>query len=255
MEWYFYLLAPLLGLVTGIINTMAGSGSLLTLPFFMFSGLPATVANGTNRVGILGQSTVTIFVMRDKLRAQGPSPWLVVIPSVISGILGAYVASIMPPDVLKGIIGIVLLLLIVPILTNSEKWLRRDTPHDDYLRKPLLIFLMSIIGFYAGFIQAGSGIFMLTVLVLIGGRPLQHANFLKNLITLCINIPAFAVYLYQGQVSWAIGLMVLLGQSLGGWVAAKFIGNNSKANIWTRYLLIFMLVLSASKMIWDYFSA
>ncbi len=254
MEWYLYLLAPLLGLVTGIINTMAGSGSLLTLPFFMFTGLPATIANGTNRVGIVGQSAMTVFVMRRNLRAQAPSPWVPVIPAVIGGILGAYTASIMPPDVLKGIIGFVLLLLLFPILTNSEKWLRHETPHEDYLRKPLLMVLMAVIGFYAGFIQAGSGIFMLTALVLVGGRPLKHANLLKNLITLCINIPALAVYLIQGQVSWPIGLLVLIGQTLGGWIAAKFIGNNPKANTVTRYLLIFMLVLSATKMIYDLFA-
>ncbi len=253
MEWYFYILAPLLGLLTGIINTMAGSGSLLTLPFFMFSGLPSTVANGTNRVGILGQSSMTVYVMRQNLREKAPSPWIVLIPSVIGGILGAYVASVMPPDVLKGIIGFVLLLLIFPILSNSEKWLRPDSPHEDFLRKPLLVGLMAVIGFYAGFIQAGSGIFMLTALVLIGGRPLKHANLLKNLITLCINIPAFFVYLIQGQVSWPIGLLVLVGQTLGGWLAAKYIGNNPKANAVTRYLIIFMLVLSASKMIWDFF--
>ena len=252
MEWYIYVLAPLLGLLTGIINTMAGSGSLLTLPFFMFTGLPATVANGTNRIGIIGQSAMTVGVMRRSLRDNAPSPWPIVVPSVIGGIAGACIASITPPDVLKGIIGIILLLLIIPILTNSEKWLRSETPHADYLRKPLLMVLMVFIGFYAGFIQAGSGIFMLTVLVLIGGRPLKHANLLKNLVTLCINSFAFVIYWLQGQVSWPIGLLVLSGQALGGWVAAKYIGKNEKANAVTRYMLIFMLLLSAAKMIYDF---
>ncbi len=252
MEWYIYALAPLLGLVTGIINTLAGSGSLLTLPFFLFTGLPATIANGTNRVGILGQTVMSTTGMRKQFQEKNPSPWIIVVPAVLSGIAGAWFASTRDPEVLKGIMGGFLILMVIPILTNTEKWLRAESTHEDFQRKPLLIFLFTLIGFYCGFIQMGAGIFMITALVLVGGRPLKHANMLKNLINLGINLPAFAIFVWQGQVSWPIGLAVMSGQALGGWIAAKFIENNAKANAFTRYLLIFVLIASAAKMIYDY---
>jgi uncharacterized protein len=251
MEWYFYVLAPILGLVTGVINTLAGSGSLLTLPFFIFAGLPATVANGTNRLGILGQSVMSTTGLRKQFQEKNPSPWILAIPAILSGMGGAWFASTRDPEVLKGIMGGVMLLMVVPVLTNTSKWLREQGEHDDYLRKPLLIFLFVVIGFYCGFIQVGSGIFMLTALVLVGGRPLRHANMLKNLINLGINVPAFIIYIIQGQIAWPIGLAMMAGQGLGGWLAAKFIESSPKANAWTRYLLIFTLLLSAGKMLWD----
>jgi uncharacterized membrane protein YfcA len=240
--------------VTGVINTIAGSGTLLTLPFFLFAGLPTHIANGTNRVGILGQSAASVWVMRKGIFAQSPSPWFVLLPTVPAGVAGAYVASILPNEVLSGVTGLFLLLLIYPILGNSATWLRQNAESPDYQRKGLLIPLLAVIGFYAGFIQMGSGIFLLTVLVLVGRRPLAHANMLKNLIAFCINLPVLFVYLLQGQVHWEMGLLVLVGQGIGGGIAAKYIENNPKANKITRYLLIGMLLLSAAKLFYDFFT-
>ena len=252
MDWIIFVLAPILGFLTGIINTISGSGSLLTLPFFIFAGLPATVANGTNRLGILGQSSISTVVLRKQFSQHSPSPWVVIVPAVIASGFGAYTASLTDPDVLKGITGLLLILLIGPVMSNSQKWLRPANESGDYKRKPLLVFLFVLIGFYGGFIQAGAGIFMLAALVLIGGCSLKHANLLKNLTTLCFNIPAFAIFLWQGQVSWLIGLTMMSGQIVGAWIAAKFISDNPQANIWTRYLLIIMLLVSAAKLIWDF---
>ncbi|MBM3421054.1 MAG: sulfite exporter TauE/SafE family protein, partial [Bacteroidetes bacterium] len=93
MEWYIYLILVLAGIIAGFVNTLAGSGSLLTLPLLMFIGLPPTVANATNRIGVLVQSAVSSASFRhQKTFRFRESVWFVV-PSVLGSILGAGIAA------------------------------------------------------------------------------------------------------------------------------------------------------------------
>jgi uncharacterized membrane protein YfcA len=244
MEWYHYLLGVGVGILTGFVNTLAGSGTLLITPFFIFMGLPADVANGTNRLGIFAQTMVGSFMLQRQNPVNLKGSEVLIVPSVIGAIGGSLLATQVPVKFLEGVIAVVMLLMIYPIARNSEKWMRVENASEEFHQKPLLVVIFFALGFYGGFIQAGTGIFILSAIVLIAERSLQYANLLKNLIVFLFTIPALAIYIYFGQVNWQIGLVVMVAQMSGAWFAARFLSKSSKANLVVRYMLIGILAVS-----------
>lgn len=253
LAWYQYLLLFIGGLVAGVINTLAGNGSAITLFLLMSFGLPANIANGTNRIGILFQSIIATraFAKSERFKPLIKESWWIIALAVPGGIAGALFASIIDKDSLKTIIGTLMVLMFFIILIKPKRWLR-ETDYDEN-RKTLLNFILFVaIGFYAGFIQMGMGLFFLAIMVLGAKYSLVDANILKIVITLLVTIPALAIYIYQGQVSWQHGLALAVGQSLGAWFAANFAINHPKANIWIHRLLIIMVLVAVIKLLGIY---
>lgn len=253
LAWYQYLLLFIGGLVAGVINTLAGNGSAITLFLLMSFGLPANIANGTNRIGILFQSIIATraFAKSERFKPLIKESWWIIALAVPGGIAGALFASIIDKDSLKTIIGALMVLMFFIILIKPKRWLRETDYNEN--RKTLLNFILFVaIGFYAGFIQMGMGLFFLAIMVLGAKYSLVDANILKIVITLLVTIPALAIYIYQGQVSWQHGLALAVGQSLGAWFAANFAINHPKANIWIHRLLIIMVLVAVIKLLGIY---
>ena len=117
MEWYYILALVGTGLVAGFINTVAGGGSTLTLPLLMFLGLPANVANGTNRIAILLQNVVGVNTFRNKKVLNLTSDYKLAVPAILGSILGAYFAVEIDEETLRKVITglmVVMLLLVYP---------------------------------------------------------------------------------------------------------------------------------------------
>jgi len=245
IPWYIILLAILGGGAAGFINTLAGSGSIITLPLLIFLGLPANVANGTNRLGALLQTAVSVvtFIKRGKFDLSG-SFWLI-LPAVIGSLVGAYIAVDLDVKTMTYTIGAVMVLLLPFILTNRDQWLRKETIEKKAFNKGAIAFIFAAIGVYGGFVQSGVGIFLLSAMVLFANYALVQANVLKNVIVLCYTIPTFFIFMANDQINWELGLLVASGQMIGSWVAARFAMEHSGANKWIRYLLVFMILISA----------
>ena len=142
-------------------------------------------------------------------------------------------------------IGTVMILLLVPVLYNREKWLKEATLGKRAISKSVIAFVFAVIGAYGGFVQSGVGIFLLTAMVLLANYSLVHANVLKNVIVLCYTIPTFFIFWANELINWELGLLVASGQMLGSWIAARFAMEHSGANKWIRYLLVTMILISA----------
>jgi len=247
-EWYVYLLAIAAGILAGIINTLAGSGSLVTLPMLIFLGLPPSVANGTNRVGVIVQNIVGIgtFQRKGALDTTG-SIWYT-IPAMLGAIVGAMIAVDLNEEMMNRAIGIVMIVMLVVILVDPKRWLREKSDVRPGRPSILMLALFFVIGIYGGFIQAGVGIFLLAGLVMGVGYNLTQANAVKLVIVLALSVAAIAVFIYNGQVNWWLGALMAVGQSIGAWLAARFAVGNPNANVWVRRLLIAVIVLSILKL-------
>lgn len=253
LAWYQYLFLLIGGAIAGVINTLAGNGSTITLFLLMTFGLPADVANGTNRIGILFQSVIATraYAKAERFKPLIKQSWWIIALAIPGGIAGAIYASNMDKDLLQSVIGVLMVVMFFVILIKPERWLR-DTDYEKN-RKTIFNFILFIgIGFYAGFIQMGMGLFFLAIMVLGAKYSLVDANILKIVITLLITIPAFCIYWYQGQVNWEYGLVLAAGQSLGAWFAAKFAINHPKANIWIHRLLVIMVLVAIVKLLGIY---
>lgn len=222
MEWYFIPALIGAGILCGFINTLAGSGSLISLPLLMFMGLPANVANGTNRIAILFQNIVGVSSFKQqKVFKIKEGIWLA-IPAVIGSMIGAVLAVNMTEAIMTRVIGGLLVFMFFMILFKPDAWIKGQIGLVS--SKPtwwqLLIFFG--IGVYGGFIQAGVGFFLLAGLVLGAGFDLVKANAIKLLIVLLYTPFALAIFIYNDQVYWIAGLILAIGNMLGAFIASRF---------------------------------
>lgn len=226
------------GVLVGFINTLAGSGSLLSLPLLIALGLPANVANGTNRIGILMQSIVaTSSFKKNKVFEWKEGLWLSA-PAVVGSLAGAYFAIGLTNETMETAIGILLVIMFVLMIYKPNKWLKEQA--GDVNAKPgvwqILIFFA--IGFYGGFIQAGVGFFLLAGLVLGAGFDLIKANAIKVLIVLLYTPFALAVFMYNNQVNYLYGFILGIGNMIGAYLASRF-----AMGLGAKYVRIFLMVV------------
>ncbi|MFK7846533.1 MAG: sulfite exporter TauE/SafE family protein [Rhodothermales bacterium] len=244
-NWVIFIVA---GIITGIINTLAGSGSLITFPIFIFlCGLPAPVANGSIRIGAIIQSAVAVrsFQKSGTTSFEGTT-WLIV-PAIVGAVAGSQIAASLNEQMMNYTIGGLMVFMLLVLLVNPKRWIRESSVDQKRLRSPLSIVVFFLIGMYGGFIQAGVGIFLLAGLVLVSGYSLRAGNGVKLLIVFCFSIPALAVFFYHGQVHIGYGLAMAVCQSLGAWLAVRFVAHMPNANVWIHRLLIVIVAVAAMK--------
>lgn len=247
MSWENLLLVLVVGIVTGIINTLAGSGSLISLPILMFIGLPPHIANGTNRIGILFQNIVSTIVFYRQGVLDVKMGIKVAIPSIIGSIAGALIVLELNERTVEIAVGVVLILMLIPLWMKPSKWLI-GTKKEEIKTYPVLqFFIFLFIGAYGGFIQAGVGIFLLSALVLNAGYDLVRANALKVFINLIFTPFALAVFIIKGQIDIPVGLTLAIGNGAGAYIASKYaVSWGSK---FVRYVLIAVIVIAGLRLL------
>ena len=210
------------GLVAGAINTLAGGGSNLTVPALMVLGLPADVANGTNRVAVALQCLVGTagFDRHNSLDRGAVLP--VLVPTLMGGGLGALAAALMPvaylkPVLLLTILGISAVILIKPEVMAPPPGTPTLRPGDN----PRVWLGLFGAGIYGGFVQAGVGFILLAALA--GGLryDLVRANALKLVCSLFFTSLALAIFVAFDQVWWLPGLLLAAGSMTGAHFAVK----------------------------------
>ncbi len=241
-DWYMYPLIIFAGATAGVINTLAGNGSAITLSLLLFLGLPADVANGTNRVGILAQSISAISTFRNRgLSGLLSKSRFILIPAVIGAIIGALVAVEVNKEVLEKVIGAIMVVMLFVVLAKPKRWLQETaTAHSGSPWIMGLIFFA--VGFYGGFIQMGFGIFFLAAGVLVARYSLIDSNIIKLVVVFLYALPVLLIFVWSGDVAWVPGLLLAVGQAFGGWLAARFALEHPQAKIWIRRLLIVMIL-------------
>lgn len=212
-----WLLLLLGGLVAGVINTLAGGGSLITVPLLVFFGLPATVANGTNRIGVLFQNLTAIWRFRrgglDGLRDAAP----ILAPVLVGSLTGAAVASRMSPDAFRQIFGVAMIGLLPLMLSKSPDRSRAEAPPRSAIANAAIFFA---IGLYGGAIQAGVGLFLMAALAR-SGLDLVRANAIKVVVIAALTVIAVPVFVLQDQVHWPFAAALVVGFALGGELGAR----------------------------------
>lgn len=247
MNWYLYPAVIAAGFGAGFINTLAGSGSLITLPLLIFMGLPANVANGTNRVGVLFQNAVSAGSFRQQQVLDIRGGLMLAAPAIVGSLIGAQIAVNLNEQLMRRTIGALMVVMLIVIFVRPRRWLvsRPEVANHRPGLVQLLIFFG--IGIYGGFIQAGVGIFLIAGLVLSVGYDLVRANAVKVLIILCFTLFALAVFVFNDQVWWGLGFLLAIGNAVGGWIAARMAVERGAAFV--RWILIAVVAVSASALL------
>jgi len=243
LEWYQYIFIIGAGLIAGFINTLAGSGSLLTLPLLMFIGLPPNVANGTNRISILLQSLVGTLGFRKQAELDQKTGFSLGIPSVLGSVAGALLTLVINAKAMEMVIGILLFIMFFVVLFKPEAWLNGKNAKRIPVSSLRNFVIFFFIGVYGGFIQAGVGIFLLGGLVLGAGMDLVKANAIKNFLVFLYTPFALLVYVFANQVDYKAGLILSIGSMTGAWLGTK--SAVSWGPVFVRYILLGAVLISA----------
>lgn len=204
------------GLVAGVVNSLAGGGSLLTVSLLVVLGLPGTLANGTNRVGILVQNAVAAWRFRAKgvsgLRAALP----LLLPVLAGSLVGALAIARVADETFERLFGVLMLALLVPTLRRGAAG--RSAPGR--LSPTTRFLLFFAIGLYGGAFQAGVGIPLLFALTY-AGHDLVHANAVKVVVIFAVTAVAIPVFVLSNQVAWVPAGALAVGFFAGGEVGAR----------------------------------
>ncbi|AWV97722.1 sulfite exporter TauE/SafE family protein [Arcticibacterium luteifluviistationis] len=243
-----FLLFAFAGLFTGVINTLAGSGSLITLPIFIFMcGLPPSVANATNRIGVFMQSGVASFRYNKTFPGLYKGVEWLAIPAVFGSIIGSKIAVDLDEKTMNYSIGVLMIVMLIVLLFKPQKWLQETLDSGEKKKHWSSLLAFFFIGIYGGFLQAGVGVFLLAGMVLVSKYSLKQANGIKLLITFIFTVPALALFIYYGKVHFGYGILMGIFQSIGAWLGVKFIAKIPNANVWIYRILIVVVAISASK--------
>jgi uncharacterized membrane protein YfcA len=238
IEWMNMALVLGAGLVGGFLNTVAGGGSLLTLPVLIFMGLPAAVANGTNRVAIFFQNATAMYSFKSKGVADFKFSLWVTVPALVGAWLGAQIAIELPDQVFNKVLGVIMLAVMAhTILSKSQEEPDGGVrPQNWYSRENILAAItFFFLGIYGGFIQAGIGFLILAALTAIKKMDLVKANAVKVFVVFFYTIVALAAFVIAGKVDWGLGLTLAVGNSVGAWYGSRFAV--LKGAKWIRWVL------------------
>jgi len=223
MEEYIQaVILIVVGFFAGVINTLAGGGSLFTLPVLIFLGLPPNIANGTNRIAIVIQSLSGALGYKSKGISNFPFNIYLGISASIGAVIGAQIAIDLDGRLFNRILAIILIVVGGLILMNAKN-LTHKLPErltGKYLLFGIIGFFF--IGFYGGFINAGIGIVIMLFLNRINRLSLVKTNASKTAIVFIYSSLALAVFAFNDAINWKLGLLMALGTSVGAWWASRW---------------------------------
>lgn len=244
-----YWQIPLLfgvGTVAGILNVLAGGGSLLTLPLLIFMGLPSAVANGTNRIAILCQN---IFAIQS-FRRRGVMPLELALlctpPALLGSWVGASLAINLDDELFNRILALIMLGVLLFTLLDPMKHMRNLEITFGWGRKLVLVGSFFGVGVYGGFVQAGVGFLIITAL-LIHGLDLVRINAIKVFVIFAYTFVALGVFMYHGQINYILGFALAAGNSLGGILGPRIAVD--KGHEWIRKMVSITVLIFALKLL------
>ena len=247
MTWTIVVALIVSGVFVGFINTLAGGGTIISLSLFMFLGLPANIANGTNRVAVILQNMTSVSEFRRKKVLDFKKANKLAIPTMIGAIIGAQIASDINEEIFRKAVGVVMIVMMYFILTKPSQWLKGT---EALMEKPvswIQIVIFFAIGLYGGFVQVGVGYFILAGVVLGAGYDLVKANAIKVWIVLLYTPLALIVFILNDQVRWDYGLTHAIGNIIGAFIASRF-AVSWGANF-VRWFIIVVIVIFASDLL------
>ncbi len=245
-EWYHYVLLIVVGFAVGFINTIAGGGSLLSLPVLIFLGLPPSVANGTNRIAIVIQTAMATAGFRSKGVDTFPFNIYLGVSAFFGSILGATIAVDIDERLFNKILAAVMITVIFIIIfkprTKLENLQERLT--GKYLWLGIIVFFL--LGIYGGFINAGIGFIIIMYLHYTHYMSLVRTNATKVFVVCIYTIAALAVFIYNDKVNFKIGLVLALGNAIGAWLSSRL--SVKKGDGFIRVFLVIMVAIMAVKL-------
>ncbi len=216
----------LAGLAAGTINTVVGSGTLITFPTLLALGVPPVTANVSNTIGLVPGSVSGAVGYRRELRGQGSRLVRLGTASVVGGVAGAVLLLVLPAAAFDAVVPVLIGLgcVLVVVQPRVSRWIAaraeasgREVPEHGAAWVWVLVLLS---GVYGGYFGAAQGVILMAVLGVGLQETMQRNNATKNVLAGLVNLVAALLFVVVAEVDWAAAGLIALGAVVGGQVGA-----------------------------------
>ena len=218
----------LAGIGAGTINTVVGSGSLITFPTLVALGYPPLISNVSNNIGLVPGALSGAYGYRRELEGQRLRLRRLMPASALGALAGSSLLLVLPSDVFDSVVIVLIVLALVLVVTqpriSRRLQARRQASETAHLHRdvtPVVIGLVALAGVYGGYFGAAQGIILIATLGIFVDDSLQRLNGCKNMLSLTVNSVAAVVFVLTTEIDWAVVGVIAIGSTIGGQVGAK----------------------------------
>ena len=252
MPWYEVVALLVAGMAAGTINTIVGSGTLITFPTLLFFGIPPLVANVSNTIGLVAGGLTGIHGYRAELAGQGSVLRRLVPASLLGAVTGAILLLELPESAFDAIVPILIAaaLLLVLLGPRIQAWAATRHPdHDSRSRYLLLVVGIFAAGVYGGYFGAAQGILLVGIMSILMTITLQRINGLKNVLSTVANAVAAVMFMLLAweRIDWSVAALIAVGSLAGGYVGAR-VGRRLSRRV-LRGLIVVIGVAAIAKIV------
>jgi uncharacterized membrane protein YfcA len=245
------VLVAAVGFFAGSINTIVGSGTLVTFPTLLAIGYSPVVANVSNTIGLVFGSISGAVGYRRELQGQAHRARVLGIGSMLGGITGATLLLTLPSDVFDDVVPVLILIacaLVVaqPRLSRMVEARRTKVVEHGGAALWVLVFLT---GIYGGYFGAAQGVILLSLLGIFIADSLQRLNGVKNVLATIANGVAAVIFVFSADVAWEVAILIAVGSIAGGQFGAH-VGRRLPATA-LRVVIVVVGLVAAIKLIVD----
>lgn len=232
MDFLTQVVVFLAFVLAGSVNAIAGGGTVFSFTALAWAGLPLVQANATNATALVPGSLGSALAFRKDLRSQGRVFLILLVPTILGSLFGAFVVANTPEAIFRRIVPF--LVLFATLVFASRNFLTRlalqrraeavvKAPEDHISPMSLALgcVLQFAIALYGGYFGAGIGILMLTSMSVMGMSNIYRMNALKNPLAIAINGTASLFFIASGRVIWPVAWWAAIGALIGGYVVAR----------------------------------
>jgi uncharacterized membrane protein YfcA len=241
-DLWSYAILVAAGIAASILNVLAGGGSFLTLPILIFLGLPATVANGTNRLGVMTQNVGAVW----GFHKAGVLDWRWALtasaPALAGSAIGTWAALDISENLFRRILAVVMVAVTLATLVMPD-----PTPHQSARspRSRVVSIGFFVVGLYGGFLQAGVG-FLVLAITSWARMDLVRGNAIKVVSVALLTFLALMIFVANGAVHWPMGLALAAGNSIGALIGVHLAV--TKGHRWLRGVVTATVIAFAIKL-------
>ncbi len=247
--WSFPALI-LVGVAVSFINAIAGGGGILSFSIMLFLGMPASLANGSNRLGILLGSAGSTYTFHRQGNMQWRLGLRAAIPAALGSMLGAWLAVKLPERLFNPILAMIIISVVIATVKRQTKMKVKSEIEKPYLSNSFLALMAyAAVGFYGGFLQIGIGFIMMYVFGQFGRLNIFQINAIKAFTAFLYSLAAILFFAAASKINWPVAVLLAVGNLFGGILGSHW--QVKKGEKWVNRFLIIMGLVSASKLIWD----
>lgn len=234
-------------LVSGFIDAIAGGGGLITIPALLMSGIPPTLALGTNKLQACGGSFASSFYFIRQKAVKLSDMWGLILLTFIGATIGTVLIQQIDTSLIKKLLPFLVLAIGLYFLFTPK--VGEQDRHQRLSYAGFAVTAALFIGFYDGFFGPGTGSFLTIAFVTLLGFNLTKATAHAKVLNFTSNFSSLIFFILGGQVLWSVGLVMMVGQLIGGNLGAKMVLTKGKTLI--RPMVVVMSLVMTAKLVYD----